>query len=89
VGYETVPVHYELVTLGLSTKDRMIIEHEAGRAFARQTLEEQRGRKSADTASHHYAVVNLASVDEVLGKRVELAFADLMSGIHDLFGISV
>src|SRR5215472_14840674 len=50
MGNQPMSVDHELVPLGLSSEDGVIIKHQAGFARSRQLLEDQRRGQTADSA---------------------------------------
>ena len=86
---QTLPIHQKLVLLGLASKDWMIFEHQAARARAALTLEEEGGGESADSATDDNAIVDLAGFDDIPGQRIVGSVADGVPSAQDVQRIPV
>lgn len=80
---QRLPIDLKLIPLGLSTKDRMIVDDKAILALISQLPKNQCGRQAADASTNNDAIVSLARIDYIRGKTLELSIANPMSGVHD------
>ena len=82
VSDQAVAIDEEFVAFGLAAEDRMVVENETGFSCASLALKNQRGGETADSSAYDYAVVDLASVDDICGETFKLAIANLVSGLQ-------
>ena len=76
MGNQAVSIDQEFVTFGFATEDGMVVENETGFSCARLALKNQRGCETADSSAYDYAVVDLASFDDICGEILKLAIAN-------------
>ncbi len=87
--HHALAIHQKFVAFRLAAEDGMILQHQARLVSAAFAREKQRGRKPADPAAHHHAVVLLAGIGNIGRQRFEDVVANLMRLRHHFVGISV
>src|ERR1700733_6879571 len=86
---QALSVHVEFVALGLSTKNRMVFKHQARSLRALRTLAKQCRRKTADAATHDYAVKGFAGVLDGPRTTVEGVITNRVAVSHHLMRVAV
>ncbi len=86
---EPVSIHEKLIAFRFAAEDRMVIEDEAGLAFARLLLKSQGRGQSADAATHDDAIVGFSGVDHVGRKTLKEPISNLMSSFENSGGVAI
>ena len=89
MGDQPFSFHQELILLSLAPEDCVILEDQAFHGRPGVTLEEQGCGKSADSATHDHAVIDLVGIGDVLGKGIVEAVANGVARFENLQGIAV
>ena len=82
-------VDVELVALGLTAEDGVIVQHQAGHAGTRAPVENQRRGQAADAAPDDDAVMDFPGINGVGRQRVEDAVPDLVRLGEDIERVAV
>src|SRR5947207_3867730 len=67
----------------------MVFEDQAGLAWSREALKEERGGESADAPADDHAIVDFARVDGVGRSRIVGSVAHLVAGEEHFHGVAV
>ncbi len=79
----------ELILLRLTTENGVVFNDQAFHSRAGVTPEEQCGGESANSATNNYAVVELAGIDDVLGKWIVRAVTNRMTCFENIKGVAI
>ena len=86
---QSLAFHQKLILLRLTAEHRMVFNDQAFHSRAGLTLEEQGGSESANSATNDYAVIELAGIDDVLGKRIVHAVTNRMTRFENISGVAI
>src|SRR5580704_3000565 len=87
--HQPVAIYQKLVAFGLASEDEMIIEYKARLAFPSLALKNQRRGQPADASANNHAIVALSGVDDIGGKILKHAIANLVASLEHGSGVAV
>ena len=86
--HESVAIHLELIALGFSSEDGMVIQDQAGFS-GMGSREKQRGGHAADSAAYHGAIESFARIGDLRALAFVPVIANGVASRGNFVGVTV